>query len=321
MARAPRKTASKPKAANDEKGGKPTGKYAGHDILLVNGAISDRLFAQIVKATTNDKVAERVVVVLVTYGGQANAAYRIARFLQVMYEDVTVFVPSFCKSAGTLIVTGANELLMTPYGEIGPLDVQLIQRDELGERKSGLTIRSALEDLKSHSYELFEHFMHSIKDSSGGAVSFKLASEIATQVTTGLLDRVYEQVHPDVLGKDYRDLSVATEYGQRLNSKYRNLKDGAINRLVHEYPSHDFVIDFREAQELFERVSVPNLQEFPIIRERQRDFMVAKQGQGIVELIPPKVLEASEVSDDDGKTGHEGAPGEAEPKPTEPDAA
>lgn len=271
---------------------------AGYDILVINGLIEHELFAKIAKCLAQKRKSKKVVVALVTYGGQANVAYRISRLLQGMYEDIVVFIPSFCKSAGTLIATCANSLMFSPFGEIGPLDVQLVERDELGERKSGLTMRSALEDLQERSFELFETFMLGIKGASGNNVTFKLAAEVARDATIGLMGNIYDQVHPDVLGKDYRDLSVATKYGERLNKKFGNVRDEGLHQLVHGYPSHDFVIDCDEASEIFRRVElapsellrliekhgnklmVPNVKDFDVELETWPDEAKAEGGEG-----------------------------------------
>lgn len=250
--------------------------YAGYDVLIVNGIISDELFAQVAKVVGANKKSNNVVIALVTYGGEANPAYRISRLVQGMYEDVVILVPSLCKSAGTLIATCGNKLVISPFGEIGPLDVQLLEKDELGERKSGLTMRSALEDLQERSFELFSKFMLSIKESSRNNISFRLAAELAKDVTTGMMGNVYCQIHPDVLGKDYRDLSVATKYGERLNMKFGNVKSDGIERLVHSYPSHDFVIDHAEATEIFERVELPSGKLWELIQRRRNQLMVPK---------------------------------------------
>ena len=308
MAKATKARAKSPpaKKADDE--------FDGYDVLIVNGIIEDKLFADVLKCVVENKKSDKVIVALVTYGGQANAAYRISRLLQGLYEDLIVFVPSFCKSAGTLIALSANKLIISPFGEIGPLDVQLLERDELGERKSGLTIRSALEDLKAHSYDLFQHFMLETKKRSQNLVSFKLAAEVASGITSGIMTNIYGQIHPDVLGKDFRDLSVATKYGERLNRKFCNVKKGGIERLVHDYPSHDFVIDYEEAGEIFERVDMPSGRMRELMQRRRNQLMVPKVKNFVIEMetwAPPAVAKPSGANDEDGSGAEDSGVAEA----------
>ena len=66
------------------------------------------------------------VLILVTTGGDANAAFRIARCLQQKYAEFNLFTPGWCKSAGTLIASGAHKIYMGDLGELG-LSTQLSQ--------------------------------------------------------------------------------------------------------------------------------------------------------------------------------------------------
>jgi hypothetical protein len=219
------------------------------------------------------------------------------------------FVPSLCKSAGTLMVTAAHTLIISPFGEIGPLDVQLMPKDEILGQRSGLTTRSALLDLKAHAFELFEHFMVGIIGSSKGAVSFRLASDISARTTSRLMSKIYEQINPDSLGQDFRDLRVAAKYGERLNMRYRNLKSDGIKRLVYEYPSHDFVIDLEEAKEVYQRATLPTLTLSKIIEARPTDLLIPKVGNRMmVEMLTSAGLSLSAETGDAAKPGTQNAP-------------
>jgi hypothetical protein len=203
-----------------------------------------------------------------------------------MYTEVVVFIPSICKSAGTLIAASAHCVICIGFGEVGPLDIQLARRDEIWGRRSGLTTRSALLDLQNHTFDLFEHSMYSIISHSRGSVSFKLAAEISAKLTAEVMSSIYAQINPEALGQDFMDLKVAQEYCERLNKRSKNLKDGAIHRLVYDYPTHDFVIDFEEATEIFERVEPPTATLLELLKSRMSDMFTPRvRQQGIVELL------------------------------------
>jgi hypothetical protein len=53
-----------------------------------------------------------------------------------------------------------------------------------------------------------------------------------------------------------RAMRIASEYGLRLGKE--NLKDGGLNRLVLAYPTHGFVIDRTEAEDIFRQVTRPS---------------------------------------------------------------
>ena len=103
------------------------------DILFYNGAISGLASQKVIEMCRARSRRSNVILILVTPGGDADAAYRIARCLQEKYQKFSLFVPGWCKSAGTLLAIGADELYMSDYGELGPLDVQLSVTDELWE--------------------------------------------------------------------------------------------------------------------------------------------------------------------------------------------
>jgi ClpP class serine protease len=63
--------------------------------------------------------------VLHTPGGLVLAALQIARAIRAHKAKVTVLVPHYAMSGGTLIALAADEVVMTPYSVLGPVDPQL----------------------------------------------------------------------------------------------------------------------------------------------------------------------------------------------------
>lgn len=66
-----------------------------------------------------------VDVVLHTPGGLVLAAGQIAQALKDHPAKVTVFVPHYAMSGGTLIALAADEIVMAPHAVLGPVDPQL----------------------------------------------------------------------------------------------------------------------------------------------------------------------------------------------------
>jgi len=67
-------------------------------------------------------------VVLHTPGGLVLAAEQIAMALQMQKGKVTIFVPHYAMSGGTLIALAADEIVMSRHAVLGPVDPQLGQR-------------------------------------------------------------------------------------------------------------------------------------------------------------------------------------------------
>lgn len=65
--------------------------------------------------------------ILHTPGGLVLASEQIASALVAHRADVTVFVPHYAMSGGTLIALAADHLIMAPHAVLGPLDPQLGQ--------------------------------------------------------------------------------------------------------------------------------------------------------------------------------------------------
>lgn len=263
------------------------------DVYLYSAGVDHRGFSQIVRCFS-PVIRENAVLILVTHGGLANSAYKIARFFQTHYTRFDIVIPSVCKSAGTLMACGASRLLMTPFSELGPLDVQLYARDEIGARRSGLLNHSAFEALKKESFELYEHFMLSIKRRSADAVSFPLASEVAGDMAARMMAPIFEQVQPEALGSDYRDLQVAVEYGKRLAAHGGNIGLTQIDYLTNHYPSHDFIIDKSEAEQLFNAVESPSTALYRLI-DQIGSIAFTPQADGVVMCL---TNELGEIDDD-----------------------
>jgi ClpP class serine protease len=66
-------------------------------------------------------------IILHTPGGLVLAALQIARAIREHKGKVTVFVPHYAMSGGTLIAMAADAIVMSKHGVLGPIDPQLGQ--------------------------------------------------------------------------------------------------------------------------------------------------------------------------------------------------
>jgi hypothetical protein len=237
------------------------------DIIVYSGQINDEGFRLLFQQIREFREKRNVLTFLTTYGGFPDSAYRIARCLQRAYSDgrFILFVDSHCKSSGTLIAIGADEIVMSTIAELGPLDVQLSKPDALGEQTSGLTPTEAIGTLRDRAFESMESCFLSLRFKSGLRITTRTALEVAATLTTGLFRPIFAQIDPMRIGEIARAMLVAKEYGKRLSKKRGELAE-ALDRLVSDYPSHDFVIDRDEANELFGNVREPTEEEESLAR-------------------------------------------------------
>lgn len=236
------------------------------DVYLFVGPMfypDDRMFLDEIRRSKSKRNA---LLILETPGGSAEVAYRIGRAVQRTYKtkqshgddcgDFIIYVHEMCKSAGTILSLAADRIIMSQFGELGPIDVQLRKDDEIGERTSGLTPHQALETLQVESGSHFQRFFRQLRFGSELGFSTKLSADIAAQMAVGLMGSVYGQIDPSRLGEVERHVRVSSEYGARLQTK--NVKSNTIARLAAAYPSHEFVIDRTEARQLFENIDKPS---------------------------------------------------------------
>lgn len=224
------------------------------DVLFYNGDIESPFDDKVIDLCLAQARRSNLILFLCTNGGDADAAYRISRCLQSHYKRFVIAICGKCKSAGTLVALGAHEVVMTDYAEIGPLDVQLGKKDELYETDSGLTVLNALSELEGKVYEIFERGYFRLKINTQGRMTLKTATEIATQLSVGMMAPVMSQIDPLHVGEVSRAMKIGKEYGKRLSTVAKNLQPKALDKLVDEYPSHGFVIDREEARKLFMNV-------------------------------------------------------------------
>jgi hypothetical protein len=229
------------------------------DVVIFNFGVDAGFDFALFSFFRNRKIKKkRLLLFLTTEGGEADIAYRIARQLQDSYESVSIVVAGWCKSAGTLICVAANELIMLDMGELGPLDVQIAKTDEIGEQGSGLLAEAAFEKLQQESFKMFERHLTHIKEEIKGRITFKTAADIAAQLVVGVMSEIFGKIDPMAVGEDFRANLITREYAARLNLRARNLKEpAALEMLLNGYPSHRFVIDRKEACDLFRNVASP----------------------------------------------------------------
>jgi len=80
---------------------------------------------KVLYAIRTTPTATPIDLILHTPGGLVIAAVQIARALKAHPARVTVFVPHFAMSGGTLLALAADEIVMSPHAVLGPIDPQI----------------------------------------------------------------------------------------------------------------------------------------------------------------------------------------------------
>lgn len=219
------------------------------DFYIFRAEITDSTVDKFIYLSRDKKDKQPICsLILTTNGGDPDAGYRLVRFINHYYSKFVLYVFGSCKSTGTLIALGANEIIMSDFGEFGPLDIQLTRDDELSST-SGLNYFKSLDSLNQQIFQSFEQSFMNLKKGSGNTITTRTAGEIASKLAIGLISPISAQIEPIKLGEVTRAMDIADAYGSRITENH-----DLIIKLITEYPSHSFVIDYKEAKELFSNV-------------------------------------------------------------------
>jgi Serine dehydrogenase proteinase len=198
----------------------------------------------------NFQPVDTLEIVLHTPGGEADFAYKLVKFFRRRCKQLNVIVPLMAKSAGTLMCLGADTIFMGEFGELGPVDVQITDPVERGmEPMSPLDELKSMEFLRDYAVELFDFFTALIIRNSG--MSVKDAIRESSPYVSAMVRPLYEKIDPLEVGEHRRALAIGEDYAKRLLKLTDNpVAPTIVDKLVRQYSSHDFGIDFDEAAEL-----------------------------------------------------------------------
>ena len=254
------------------------------DIFLLNGPLTHPEDAGLFEFVDKEKQSDELLLIPVTYGGDPDAAYKIGRHLQGQYTNIKVLVSGCCKSAGTLLAIAGHELIFGPYGELGPLDVQVPSRKNPDEIDSGLDIDEGLRSLESRSRRALHNVMDYLRDKLGEDIPPETVASIANGLIGSTHGNIFKNFDPVEVGARARAMKIGDFYGRRLSFASMNLKGNnakemheKLQHLLRIYPSHTFVIDIQEASLLFERVRHATEAELTLIREQGAGCLIPRE--------------------------------------------
>jgi len=85
-------------------------------------------------------------VMLDSPGGDGESAIRLVRSLQARCRELTIIVPDQAKSAATLLLLGAHQIILGPTSDLGPVDPQIAVRPNYEEFIPAKHVISAVEE-------------------------------------------------------------------------------------------------------------------------------------------------------------------------------
>ena len=89
-----------------------------------------------IKQINSIENTDAIDLLIISNGGDPIVSWRIISLLREKFKKVSVLIPYTAYSAATLLALGADEIIMHPFGNLGPLDPQLSFADENGKVKT-----------------------------------------------------------------------------------------------------------------------------------------------------------------------------------------
>lgn len=266
-------------------------------IYLLKMTEVDILLAVKVHKDFEGKNFKNLDVIIESPGGNIEAAYQIIKVLRNHCEKLTGIVPFAAKSAATLICLGMDKLILGEIGELGPLDVQIPEKqDGSAELKSALNGFKALEHIQKYAVETLDIATKVILNRC--EVKITEAISLATAFSAIVANPLYAQINPYKLGEHARDLEISQAYGLRIMTRYMKWKKEAADKLLQSivwgYPSHAFILDVEELQKLGLPASYPEPGEAEFIESLK--FPINALNKSYVGFIIEQVPEPASTS-------------------------
>lgn len=202
----------------------------------------------------------KISLILYTRGGDTLAAWNIVNLIREFCIEFEIIIPNKCRSSGTLIALGANNIIMTKQATLGPIDPSITRP------MSPIIPNSNPPQKLSLSVESVKGYYQLLKKEFG--VSGNEALSLA-------YNKLVDFIHPVVLGDVYR----TQKQIQMLANKLLNM--GAYSKkarkrivafLCSDSGSHDYTINRTEARELGLRVESPSQEVYTELKSWYNDI-------------------------------------------------
>lgn len=152
-----------------------------------------------IKQINSIESTDAIDLMIISNGGDPIVSWRIVSLLREKFKKVSVLIPYTAYSAATLLALGADEIIMHPFGNLGPLDPQLSFADEKGK-------------VKTISYEDITKYIEFVKDT--GITDQELLQKS--------FERLTSEIPPTLIGFAKRSSQLGLTMGQKLLATHMN---------------------------------------------------------------------------------------------------
>lgn len=181
---------------------------------------------------------EKLDIFLCSNGGSGTVPWRLISLFREHAKKVGVLLPFRAYSAATLLAIGADEIVMHPFAEMGPIDPTVQNAYNPVDPQTNQRLGISVEDVKA--------YIAFIKDTAGIQHEEELVKAI---------EILAQKVHPLALGNVERFISQSRMIAGKLlgthmdGEKQKHVIDEIIESLVSKFYFHGHPISRKEARD------------------------------------------------------------------------
>ena len=197
---------------------------------------------------------EAINVILDSTGGPLDSAFKTILYLSKYTESINIYVPRKAKSASTLIAVGANNIFMSPFSELGPLDTQIRDPRNPTDYVSALDCYQSVDYVRDFGFGTLNQALKQLAFSTQGRIPLIDLVNTAADFASTVITPMITQVKALDLGGWGRSLKIGEKYAQtllvRVDPTDIAKAERIARRLVYGYTHHRFPIDITEAEDI-----------------------------------------------------------------------
>jgi len=205
--------------------------------------------------------------VLSTRGGAIASTRRIAMLLREFAGHVTIVVPHSARSAGTLLCLSADELVLGPLAELGPVDSTMDTQ--------GVPPADAPRNISAQDILAFRDLAEEWFGIDRAEDRLQVLALLATRLFPTSLSSFYR------FDKLVREVAAELLAWQLPGQEHADRRDRIVTQLVSGYHSHDFVLSRQDVRALGLRVTDATLE------EEEASWAVVQAARRAVGIIDP----------------------------------
>ncbi|MCL1851418.1 MAG: peptidase [Peptococcaceae bacterium] len=199
-------------------------------VYVSQAPLDDNVLVPMYRELSHIGHVDRLDLVLNSYGGNIDTPYKLVKMLREFCRELTVIVPVAAKSAASMIALGADQIIMGPFAELGPID-PVVRHPVYPD--NWISVQAV-----QYSFDFFDRMVDQY-----------------TPEQIELCLRLFQKIDPWLLGDYAKMLKSSQQYAELLLSEYMckdkpQLVEPIVAKLINGYYSHGYPITRVEAADL-----------------------------------------------------------------------